>query len=191
MPKISAPTVAEHRHAQRRALLTAAEDIIRESGVDAVTPRAVGARTGLARSSVYEYFRSRDALLAALAAEAFGAWVAELQSVLAETPPGRARLHRYVEATVHMAADGRHVLARQLQDAGIAPTSLDEIMRMHEDLTAPLRNVLADLGVGDPAAEAALVQGLVNAGVQLVDHGVPAETVTADIIRVLDRGVGT
>ena len=61
MPRIDAPTVAEH-HAQRRAaLLAAAEELLAEQGVEAVTPAAVGARAGLARSSVYQYFSSSPA----------------------------------------------------------------------------------------------------------------------------------
>ena len=58
MPKISAPTVAEHRVRQRDALLHAATELLVDGGVSAVTPAAVGAAAGLARPSVYQYFSS-------------------------------------------------------------------------------------------------------------------------------------
>ncbi|HWM34787.1 MAG TPA: TetR/AcrR family transcriptional regulator [Pseudolysinimonas sp.] len=189
MPKISAPTVAEHRAAQRRALIAAAEELIAEGGVAAVTPRSAGERAGLARSSFYEYFPSRDDLLAAVAVRAFEEWAAELTAAIAAAPPGLPRLHAYVEATIRMTADGKHALATELQSAELSPTSLDEIMVVHDGLLAPLRALLDELGVPDAATRAALVQGLVGAGVRAVGHGAPAAAVTASIVAILDAGV--
>ena len=78
MPKISAPTVAEHRAAQRAALLAATEQLLVEVGLAGVTPRSIAERAGLARSSFYEYFGSRDDILAAVAIAAFDRWAAEI-----------------------------------------------------------------------------------------------------------------
>ena len=58
MPRISAPTVAQHRMRQRDALLHAATELLVSGGLSAVTPAAVGAAAGLARPSVYQYFSS-------------------------------------------------------------------------------------------------------------------------------------
>ncbi len=71
MPKINAPTVAEHRDQRRAALVHAGRDILASQGADAVTPAAVGAAAGIARSSVYQYFDSSVALLAAIVEESF------------------------------------------------------------------------------------------------------------------------
>ena len=48
---------------QRAALLDAARSLLSEGGTDALTFPALAERTGLARSSVYEYFRSRAAVV--------------------------------------------------------------------------------------------------------------------------------
>lgn len=190
MPKITAPTVAEHRVAQRAALLAAASAIISEQGVAAVNPRAVGERAGLARSSFYDYFPSKDDLLAALAIEAFERWAEELDAAVAAAPPGRARLHAYVEATIRMTADGKHDLATELQQAELSPKSYDAVMELHDTLTTPLRNVLLELGLpGDPAATT-LVQGVIAAGMQLVAHGMPVEETVDAVTALLDHGVG-
>ncbi|MGN6502129.1 MAG: TetR/AcrR family transcriptional regulator [Pseudolysinimonas sp.] len=189
MPKISAPTVAEHRAAQRRALLAAAEAIVAEKGLAAVTPGSVGARAGLARSSFYEYFPSRDDLLAAVAVSAFEQWAAEVEAVTSAVPAGRARLHAYVEATIRLTADGKHALATGLQQAELSPTSRDAIMALHDTLVTPLVRLLEEAGAADVETQAALVQGVIGAGVQLVTHGAPAPAVTAAIIAMLDAGV--
>jgi AcrR family transcriptional regulator len=158
--------------------------------VAAVNPRAVGARAGLARSSFYDYFPSKDDLLAALAIEAFERWAEELEAAVAAAPPGRARLHAYVEATIRMTADGKHDLATELQQAELSPKSYDAVMELHATLTTPLRNVLLELGLpGDPAATT-LVQGVIAAGMQLVAHGMPVEETVDAVTALLDHGVG-
>lgn len=189
MPKITAPTVAEHRAAQRRALLSAASAIVGEDGVGAVTPRSVGERAGLARSSFYEYFSSKDELLAAVTAQAFAEWEEEVRAAVRAAPAGRERLHAYVAATMRMTADGRHALATGLREAGLSPQSRAAISAMHDDIVAPLQELLGELGVSDAANSAALVQGLLDAGVRLVGRGAAADQVTASITAMLDAGV--
>lgn len=189
MPKITAPTVAEHRVAQERALISAAVAIISENGVGGISPRAVCERAGLSRSSFYEYFPSKDDLLAAIAIQAFDDWAAELEAAMAAAAPGRPRLHAYVEATIRMTADGKHTLATGLQQTDLSPKSLEAIMAMHDALTTPLRTLLEELHVQDAAAQAVLVQGVINAGMQLVGHGVEPTEVTDAVNGILDRGV--
>ena len=53
MPRITAPTVAEHHAKQRRALLDAARDLLAETGAEP-SMAAVARRAGLARSSIYQ-----------------------------------------------------------------------------------------------------------------------------------------
>lgn len=189
MPKISAPTVAEHRAAQRAALIAAAELLIAADGVSAITPRSVCERAGLARSSFYEYFPSKDDLLAAIAMRAFDEWTAELTAAVGEPSPSRERLHRYVETTVRMTADGKHRLALGLLRTELSPKNVESIMAMHDGVTAPLRELLEDMGVSDPAAQSVLVQGVISAGMQLVGQGMSAREVADSITSLLDRGV--
>jgi AcrR family transcriptional regulator len=70
--------VAEHRTMQRDALLDAARSLLSEGGTEALTFPALAERTGLARSSVYEYFRSRAAVVEELCAVDFPVWAAEV-----------------------------------------------------------------------------------------------------------------
>lgn len=55
MPKISFPTVAEHRAVQHRAVLDAANRLIVENDGNVPTLAEVASEVGLARSSVYLY----------------------------------------------------------------------------------------------------------------------------------------
>lgn len=189
MPKITAPTVAEHRANQRAALVRAGEEVLLESGLAAVAPRTVTERAGLARSSFYEYFPSKDDLLVAIAIAAMERWEVEIEDALAHAEPGLDELRVFVEATMAMTADGKHAIASALREADLSPSRMHDLMVLHDALLRPVRRVLADLGLAPSGSEAFLVQGVLNAGIQLVSHGADAAGVAADAIRLLTRGL--
>ena len=82
---------------------------------------------------------------------------------MAAAQPGRPRLHAYIEATIRMAADGKHTLATGLQHTDLSPKSHDDIMAMHDALTTPLRTLLHELEVQNVPTQAVLVQGIITA----------------------------
>ena len=55
VPKISAPTVRQHREIVKTKLVDAAERLLRESGPDSLSAAAVAAEAGIARNSIYRY----------------------------------------------------------------------------------------------------------------------------------------
>jgi AcrR family transcriptional regulator len=189
MPRISAPTVAEHRASQRAALLRAAAEIATDDGVDAVKPAAVAARAGLARPSFYEYFSSRDDIVVAIAVDAFEEWGRHLETQLSGAEPGLPRLRRYIDATMAMSADGRHELATVLQQADISPQRMEDIMALHDALLLPLMSVLRDVGVDDLRAIVPLVNGVLGAAVKQVSEGADAKSVASAVYRMLTAGV--
>lgn len=189
MPKISAPTVAEHHAAQHAALLRSAVEILTTEGLAAATPRAVCERAGLSRTSFYDYFPSRDDLLVAVAVDAFESWDREVEQAIAPVPPGPEQLATYVTTTLRMAGDGRHQLAGVLREAQLSPSRMDGLMALHDALLRPLVEVLGGLGAADPQRTAGYVQGMIGAGIQGVEHGADPDAVAADIIALLTSGV--
>ncbi|MBD8022399.1 TetR/AcrR family transcriptional regulator [Microbacterium gallinarum] len=189
MPKISAPTVAEHRAAQRAALLRAGEAVLLESGLAGVSPRTVSERAGLARSSFYDYFATKDDLLVAIAIAAIEQWDAEIEAALSDVEPGAAQLRAFVDATMTMTADGKHAIAGALREADLSPSRYEDLMTLHDVLLRPLVGVLTDLGIERPESAAMLVQGVLGAGIQLVSHGMDHRVVSDDVFRLLTKGL--
>lgn len=189
MPKISAPTVGEHRAARHSALVRAAVEVLRESGLAGATPRAVCERAGLTRSSFYDYFPSRDDLLVAVAIDAFEQWDAEIKEQVLSAESGLPRLRALVESTMRMSADGRHEIAGILRQAPFAPTRMDELMVLHDALMRPLRDVVVELGVPEPDQFTMLAQGVVGAGIEMIEHGADPEATAEGVFRMLAGGV--
>ena len=121
MPQIDAPTVAEHRAQQRESLLDAAEAILLEAGHGALTFRALGERTGLARNSIYRYFSSRDDLIAALCERDMPRWLEELETAMAAADGPDARVAAFVSTQLRLVAHGSHRMAQLLGDAPLGP----------------------------------------------------------------------
>jgi AcrR family transcriptional regulator len=69
MPRINAPTVDEHRRETRRALLDGAFDLFGRIGYSETTLGDVADHAGVGRTTFYDYFSSKDDLLALLVEE--------------------------------------------------------------------------------------------------------------------------
>ncbi|MFI7699999.1 TetR family transcriptional regulator [Nonomuraea sp. NPDC049480] len=64
----------EHKQQRREAILAAARELARQSGVRTVSLRAVAAAAGLAKSNVVRYFGTREEIYLELAAEEWQGW---------------------------------------------------------------------------------------------------------------------
>ncbi|WP_349898998.1 TetR/AcrR family transcriptional regulator [Parafrigoribacterium soli] len=185
MPKISAPTVAVHRERQRAALVAAAEAELIEHGVASVTPAAVGKRTGLARSSVYEYFGSASDLIAEVAVSAFEQWGCEMAASLASSAPGIDRLVAYVRHTLRMVAEGKHDIAEALQGVTFSDEQNLRFMQLHRELMNPVSDAVRELGLSQPELRVELIQGVVDAATRQVARGADPTLVSDYAIALL------
>lgn len=190
MPKINAPSVAEHRERQRQSLLEAALAILISDGAGAVTPAAIGARTNLARSSVYRYFSTSDQIIATVVEEAFPAWSGALAEALAAARTPAAQVDAYVRETLVQAAAGAHRPMAALGAARLPAACRARITELHRQAAAPLITALTDLGVAQPRLTAELLGGLMLAGMNAVEHGAALDEVTARTLELVHRGLG-
>ena len=186
MPRIDAPTVAEHRAGRERALIAAARSLLKAAPDRIPTLAEVGELTGLSRSSVYQYYTSREDLLAAVVREAFPRWQERLDTAIAAAPDTRGRILAFVRANLELVADGEHALARTL--AMVAPSDVlaERSREFHDRLLVPVVEALTELGVPDPETTAELVQALVHAASRRVEQNGDLERAYAATEALLD-----
>jgi len=191
VPKIAAPTLAEHRKQRLDAILEAARETVLEDGVDSLTFAGVAARAGLARNSLYEYFDTREALLLAVLEAELPTWVNAVEKSMsaARTPDGVVKA--YITAQLAKVAEGDHQWASLVRSVRFDGPSRARLAAMHESLTEPLAAALKRLGQPRPHVTASLLQGIVSAATALIEHGEPAGIVTRDAVRVALDGVGS
>lgn len=192
MPRIRAATVVEHREMQRRALLDAARDLVAAGGIAALTFPALAKATGLARSSVYEYYKSRADVVESLVAHEFPAWIGEVRTAMAAEPTAERQLAAYVRRQLDLVSDPGHRALLALAGQELDGDARDRIRAAHGWLLDLGVGVLKSLGHPEPRLAALLLQGVVEAASKQISSGTdPAEVTEAAVSIVLFGGLGS
>jgi AcrR family transcriptional regulator len=190
MPKISAPTVAEHRVRQRDALLHAATELLVSGGVSAVTPAAVSAAAGLARPSFYQYFPSGAGILAAVIEDAFPRANQELRTALDSASGPADELETYVRVSLRLAHEGAHRPAAALAAAQLPQECRARLRELHREQAAPFMHALEELRAPDLQLTAQLLAGVLEAAMGAIESGAPLTTVTERTLTLVRAAVG-
>jgi AcrR family transcriptional regulator len=189
MPRINAPTVAEHRAAQQRAILDAADELLHETH-HAPSLAQVAERAGLARTSIYQYFGSQKELLQALAREVFPRWTERIAGAVAAAPtPGEAVV-AYAIANIELVAEGSHAVGTALANLDPEEDLDGQAQAMHAKAREPLVGALAGLGIADPDAIADLVTAVIHAAGRMIESGQDLDTVRGHLRTVLAHLAG-
>ncbi len=93
------PLNTYHHGDLRDALVQAALQEVERGGPEAVALSALAKKLGVSQPAPYKHFADREALLAAVTAEAFRQFTAMLREELAK-PSKRSKLSRFAQATV-------------------------------------------------------------------------------------------
>ncbi|MBB4782233.1 AcrR family transcriptional regulator [Streptomyces rapamycinicus] len=191
MPRIRAASVAEHRTMQRAALLEAARTLLSEGGTEALTFPTLAERTGLARSSVYEYFRSRAAVVEELCAVDFPVWAAEVEAAMERADGPEAKIEAYVRRQLALVGDRRHRAVVAISAGELDAGAREKIRAAHGGLIAMVVEALATLGHEQPRLSAVLLQGVVDAAVRRIELGAAEdpERITEAAVAMALRGV--
>ena len=171
VPRITEPTVAEHRSRQLRALLDGARAIVAEQGPDGLTLAGLARSVGLSRPALYEYFRSRDDLVAAMVEDEMPGWAEQISSRVAAGGDLAAQVEGFVRAQMELMGDGSHVALAALSAHVLQDDARERVRQEHHALMAPLVDALRAAGIDDPERRALLVQGTVNAATGLLQPG--------------------
>ncbi len=185
MPRINAPTVAEHRAAQQRALLDAARTLLARTG-EAPSMAEVAALAGLARPSAYQYYKSRQDLLHALVLDVFPRWAQRVEEAMHAQPDPADRILAYALTNIALVAEGEHAVGSAL--AAVAPSEElnTQSAIMHSKLLDPLVGTLREMGSEDPAATAELINAIVHSANKLLESGLSQDAVNARVTELLE-----
>lgn len=181
MPKIDAPTVAEHRAAVQKKLVDAAEEILRSGEPGTLTAALVTRAAGIARNSIYRYVDSVDDLHGMVLSRYLPDWLAAVGEELAQVEDPSESIVVWVRANLIQASNSGHGWLMGLGTAnprGITKEVMDSAHTIMRDALAKAWMAL----VSDPTrarVAAGLTRGLLEAGFKQLDAGVDVEVVSA------------
>ncbi|MFD5449847.1 TetR/AcrR family transcriptional regulator [Streptomyces sp. NPDC003470] len=183
--------MAEHRSMQRAALLDAARSLLSDGGTEALTFPALAERTGLARSSVYEYFRSRAAVVEELCAVDFPVWAAEVEAAMEREATPEGKVEAYVRSQLDLVGDRRHRAVVAISASELDAGAREKIRAAHGGLIAMIVEALGRMGHEQPRLAAMLLQGVVDAAVRRIELGAAEEpaVITEAAVAMALRGV--
>jgi len=118
-------TEAYHHGDLRNALLAAGGTLLEEAGPDGLSLREIARRCGVSQTAPYRHFKTREALLVALAAQAFRDFAQRLSAEAAGSgdPPARLRAlgRAYVAFAIEHPEKLRLMFGRHAPDKGASP----------------------------------------------------------------------
>ncbi|KOV50695.1 TetR family transcriptional regulator [Streptomyces sp. AS58] len=176
---------------QRAALLDAARSLLSEGGTEALTFPALAERTGLARSSVYEYFRSRAAVVEELCEVDFPVWAAEVSAAMERVGEPEAKVEAYVRKQLELVGDRRHRAVVAISASELDAGAREKIRAAHGGLISMIVDALGGMGHKEPRLAAMLLQGVVDSAVRRIELGAAEEpsVVTEAAVGMALRGV--
>jgi len=194
VPKIEADSVRAHRAQRLNRLIDAAESILAEEGMDALTAGAVAARAGIARNSIYRYFGSIDDLLELVVTREFPVWISAVEDAIAAEDSPRERVVAYVRANLEQAATSTHGWRASLSRGSLPDSARQRVRDLHMSLHDALARVVGEMGLAQPDLMVAVIQATVDACVRQIDQGAPPAEVSAFAVsatrRLLHHGDG-
>lgn len=189
MPKIDAPTVAEHHAMRKAAVVAAARRALETAGTAGVTPGAVASAAGIARTSVYQYFPSTDALLTAAVEDMFAEAAARIAEALGALHDPWQRVESYISVALK-AATGQYGPFHSMPTAELPDLTLGRLRELHDSLSVPLVEAVREIGAARPTVATYLILGAISSGITMVRHGADEDATVAATVDFVAHGLG-
>jgi AcrR family transcriptional regulator len=189
VPKISAPTVREHRDQISAKLLDAAEALLREHGPSGLSAGAVSRAAGIARNSIYRYVASVDDLRGMVMARHLPAWIAAVTAALDGVDDPRVRIEIWARENLEQARASGHGYLMRITRGLPADSTRAAVDDAHAQMGA---TIFEDLMAIDPVTarvRGEVIYAMVDAGFRRLDAGddpaLVINTVTASVRAVV------
>ncbi len=167
MPRIEAASIEEHVKAQTARILDAATELFRTNGYRKTDMDDIARAVGLARNSLYRYYRNKDFILLACVERDMGAYVEQMRSLADLHPDPVERIGAWLDMQIDIATSPAHATLEHIAEIrSDAPELRAKLMELHEAPAAVLQGSIGEILRGkrrDAGLVAALIRGMVEA----------------------------
>jgi AcrR family transcriptional regulator len=160
-----------NRDIRQDAILAAAQQLIADGGVESVSMAQLASETGLSRPAIYQYFASREHVLAELVINEMADLSNVIDEKVADFPDPMERVRIWIHYSLAHLASADHRSIRQISIDSLPDESRGMLRAMHGHFMMALVNPLTQLGVADPTATCHLLYASVAAAAERIDAG--------------------
>ncbi len=164
-------TPAPVRDERQDAILAAAAELIASEGVDAVSMQELAKRTGLSRPAIYQYFASREHVLAELVINELADLSNAIDEHIAKLDEPLERVRVWVHYSLAHLASSEHRAIREISIASLPEESRGMVRAMHGHFMMALINPVTQLCVRDVTATCHLLYAAVAEAAKRIDEG--------------------
>lgn len=156
---------------RQEAILAAAQSLIAEKGVDAVSMADLAKATGLSRPAIYQYFASKDHVLAELVINEMADLSNAIERHIEGLKDPMERIRIWVHYSLAHLASAEHRIIREISIASLPEESRGMINAMHGHFMTALLSPVREIGIRDVPATAHLIFASVAAAAKRIDEG--------------------
>ena len=198
MPKVIGGSLVAHRDEVRSRVFAALREQLYERGFESITLTGVASAAGLGRSSIYNHFPDRQALLVAFVEQEAERYVAELDAALEHAPTPVEQLAVFARMQLRRLAEF-HLPPGQALAGALEPAAYRRVAAHADPISVRLERIVAEgIAAGEMAADGAsgdstVLVAMVSAALsarRIVD--VPPDEVDASVeaaVRIVRRMV--
>lgn len=171
------------------AILKAAQSIIAEQGVDAATMPAIASASKLSRPAVYQYFSSREHILAELVINGIADLSNDIDMHLAEIDDPLEQTRVWIHYSLGYLSSAEHRVISQISIRILPEGSRGMLTAMHGQFMTSLITPLTKLGVTDSTRTAHLIFAAISEAAKRIDGGSAYEHEAASLEKFVIAGI--
>ncbi len=153
MPKVLGGSLVAHRDEVRARVFAALREQLYERGFESITLSGVAATAGLGRSSIYNHFPDRQALLVAFVEQEAARYVAELDAELEQATTPVEQLAVFARLQLRRLSEF-HLPPGQALAGALDPAAYRRVAAHADPISGRLERIVADgVAAGEMAAE--------------------------------------
>lgn len=167
MPRIDAASIEEHVRVQTARILDAAATLFRERGYRKTDLDDIAQAVGLARNSLYRYYKNKDFILLACVERDMGAFVERMRALDSLHADPAQRIGAWLDMQVDMATSPAHATMELIAEIRTnAPELRKRLLELHDAPGNVLEGAVTEMVRGkrrDVGLVIALIKGMVEA----------------------------
>jgi AcrR family transcriptional regulator len=171
------------------AILKATQEIIANEGVEAATMQSIASASKLSRPAMYQYFSSREHILAELVINEIADLSNDLDVHLARISDPLEQTRIWIHYSLGYLASAEHRVISQISRRILPEESRGMLTAMHGHFMTSLINPLTELGVSDASGTAQLIFASIAEAAKRIDGGSAYEHEAAILERFVIAGV--